>query len=90
MTTNYRRGYQFERKVKKKLESAGHLVVRSGGSKIPDLVVITPTSRFLVECKKSGRLTQKEKNKYLQIQKKYGLIAYLAFPGEGDIIFEGI
>ena len=40
MNKNYRRGYTFEKRVQKFLESIGYLVIRQGKSSFPDLIAI--------------------------------------------------
>lgn len=47
----YKKGYSFEREFKQKLESEGWVVVRSGGSKKPDLVAARHGEIMVVECK---------------------------------------
>ena len=47
----YLKGYNFERTLKKKLESDGWTVIRSGGSKKPDLVAAKDGKIIIIECK---------------------------------------
>ncbi len=47
----YRKGYNFERKVKLELESEGWKVIRSGGSKKPDMVAAREGKIIIIECK---------------------------------------
>lgn len=47
----YRKGYDFERALRLKLESDGWRVVRSGGSRKPDLVAGKDGKVLIIECK---------------------------------------
>ncbi len=47
----YKRGYSFERDVKLKFEKEGWHVIRSGGSKKPDLVLGKDGKVVIIECK---------------------------------------
>ncbi len=47
----YKKGYEFERALKHKLESDGWVVIRSGGSKKPDLVCARNGKILVIECK---------------------------------------
>ena len=52
MTTNYRRGYERERKTVSILEKAGYYCVRAGGSKgLFDVVAIGPKDIKLIQVK---------------------------------------
>jgi hypothetical protein len=74
MRTNYQIGYQFEYRVRKWLELNDVLVVRSAGSKFPDMMCVmgrimphdafagvNPNMPFFVECKCNKYLSKKEK-----------------------------
>ncbi|MEA3229742.1 MAG: Holliday junction resolvase Hjc [archaeon] len=47
----YKKGYNFERKIKLELESQGWKVIRSGGSKKPDIVAARDGKIIVIECK---------------------------------------
>jgi len=51
----YRKGYAFERDLKLLLESQGWRVIRSGGSKKPDLVAARKGKIIVIECKASTK-----------------------------------
>lgn len=61
--TRYRRGADFERRVQAQLYEAGALLVmRSAGSKgIVDLAAFFPNRVVLVQAKRNGKLSRKEK-----------------------------
>lgn len=66
MTTNYRRGADFERKVRDwYYERGASLVVRAAGSHTPvDLVVLYADGEVdLVQCKRDGKLSKAEADK---------------------------
>lgn len=53
----YKRGAQFERLMRTKLQAVGYTVVRSAGSRSPmDLVAINRTHILLIQCKTSNSL----------------------------------
>ncbi|NPA38597.1 MAG: hypothetical protein GXN99_02260 [Candidatus Nanohaloarchaeota archaeon] len=47
----YMKGYRFEREVKEKLEKDGWYVIRSAGSKKPDLIAAKDKKVVVIECK---------------------------------------
>ncbi len=53
----YKKGYNFERKIKLELEADGWKVIRSGGSKKPDMVAARNGKIVIIECK----ITKKNK-----------------------------
>ncbi|NOQ56047.1 MAG: hypothetical protein GQ477_04550 [Nanohaloarchaea archaeon] len=53
----YKKGYNFERKIKLELEADGWKVIRSGGSKKPDMVAARNGKVIIIECK----ITKKNK-----------------------------
>ncbi len=59
----YMKGYRFEREVKDKLEKEGWFVIRSAGSKKPDLIAAKNKKVVVIECKVS-------KNPVLYLQKE--------------------
>jgi Holliday junction resolvase len=67
MTTNYQKGYRFERKIATYFRRRGYFVVRSGGSKGPaDLVGVkknVPT--LLIQCKAGTGVVGKDEHNTL-------------------------
>lgn len=67
---NYRRGYNFERKVRQYLDTLGYFTIRSSGSHTPVDVVAFPKNNILpdrfegfpllIQCKTDGSLSKKE------------------------------
>lgn len=57
----YRKGYIFERELKIKLEKEGWYVIRSGGSKKPDIIAAKNGKIIVIECKSS-----KDKKVYIE------------------------
>lgn len=47
----YKKGYNFERNLKLDLENKGWKVIRSGGSKKPDIVAARKGEILIIECK---------------------------------------
>jgi len=48
---SYRKGYSLEREIKLQLEELGFTVIRSAGSKKPDLIAGRDGSIYVIECK---------------------------------------
>ncbi|MFH1127420.1 MAG: Holliday junction resolvase Hjc [archaeon] len=78
----YKKGYAFERELRLKLEKDGWHVIRSGGSKKPDLVAGKDKKVIIIECKvtKSDKIyLEKEEVLYLQeVAKAFGAEAMYA------------
>ena|SRR3989338_2212169 len=65
----YKKGYGFERSLKLDLESKGWKVIRSGGSKKPDLVAAKDGKVIIIECKfTSNGVIYLEKDEVLNLQ----------------------
>ena len=47
----YKKGYAFERELKIHLEKEGWCVIRSGGSKKPDMIAAKDGKILVIECK---------------------------------------
>jgi len=84
MNNNYRRGYNFELRVKRSLEKRGYFVVRSSGSHGPaDLLAVSKDGKVLaVQCKLDGYLSPKEFRKLLLLAARYPVTPYLASKNE--------
>lgn len=79
---HYRKGYEFERVVKKVLEERGCYVGRSAGSHGVDLIVVAKTGRVtFVSCKAYQRVAQSELNEIGEVAEAYSGTAMLAIPG---------
>jgi len=68
MSLAYRRGYNFERRVIRDLESKGYFVARQARSSFPDLIAIKDGEVLLIECKVRGYLSKKERERIEQIK----------------------
>lgn len=72
----YKKGYSFERSLKLKLESEGWHVIRSGGSKKPDLVCGRNGKIMIIECKVTGSdkiyLEKAEVDKMQKVAEAFG------------------
>ena len=76
-----RKGIEFERKVKKYLESLGYVVIRSAASRTPDLVALKKGEKpKLIECKAGGKITTDEMKKLRELIDKSGAEAWVAYP----------
>lgn len=66
----YKKGYLFEREIKLKLESDGWTVIRSAGSKKPDLVAAKGGKIVIIECKSTASdIIYLEKEEVMRLQK---------------------
>lgn len=85
----YRKGADFERRVRKIIENEGGFVVRSAGSKgVFDLIAIYPDGTiFGIQCKRSGSLSRKEIERILEISSKYPIIPIFATVKKRRIVF---
>lgn len=84
--SHYDKGSFFERQLKKLFEEKGFFVVRAAGSGVagdaPDLVVLSSTKKFGVECKAWKNAIHLDKptvESYKQWEKITGMPVYLAW-----------
>lgn len=76
---SYKKGYSFELELKEHLKNTGWFVVRSAGSKKPDLVAAKEGKVMVIECK-----VTKERKIYIDKDEVIGLKTVAdAFGGEG-------
>ena len=85
MNNNYRRGYNFELRVKRSLEKRGYFVVRSSGSHGPaDLLAVSKDGKVLaVQCKLDGYLPAKEFKELLVLASRFSVITPVLAKKEG-------
>lgn len=78
----YRKGADFERELKRRMEAEGWFVVRSAGSKTPvDIVAIRGVEIKLIQCKNTGRgLPKVEREKLLNLKPLWKYEVYCASP----------
>lgn len=78
----YRRGYDFEVRTRKKLETMGFEAIRSPGSKTPaDIRAFCREGKVYVQCKRSGSMRPAEWNAFLDYCEDAGALPVLAKPG---------
>lgn len=81
MPSQYRRGADFERSLKKYLESLGYFVVRSAGSKGPvDLVAFGHDGIFFIQCKLTGKISAAEQKKLDDLALTHQVFGFVATP----------
>ncbi|NOR84607.1 hypothetical protein GQ473_00670 [archaeon] len=72
----YKKGYAFERELKKHLEKEGWCVIRSGGSKKPDIVAAKDGKIIVIECKSTIKdcayLEKDEVKKLIMVATAFG------------------
>lgn len=82
MSTNYRSGADFERRVKADFERHGFVAVRSAGSKTPaDVYCFAAGEIVFVQCKRDGRLNPDEWNEFWAYCQRAGALPLLAKVG---------
>ena len=86
---SYRKGANFERRVRKKLERMGAFVVRSAGSKgVFDLIAIFPNGVIWgVQCKTNPRIHKDERSRIINVSKHYPISPILATKVDRKIEF---
>lgn len=81
MGSQYRRGADFERALKKHLESLGMFVVRSAGSKGPvDLVAFDGQQCYFIQCKLTGKISPKALVELEQLAQLHDATGVMATP----------
>ena len=86
--SEYRKGYRFERRVRKLLESYGYVVFRTAGSKPVDLLAFSRDKGYVIECKVHRKYIRKEDiDKLLSICEKTGLIPIIAYRENNKVLF---
>ena len=92
-SNSYKKGRQFEYRVRKHFEKKGYFVGRSAGSKFPDLIVIPlkvlGERPFFIECKSSKNtknLYGKEFDRAINLIDKFGNISVASRDDKGHII----
>lgn len=90
MYTNYRKGYELERRTKKLLKENDWLVIRSPASKGETDVFATKNGENLfIQCKKTGKEKTyiRDLEPLLQIARKYKAVPVLAYAFERTPIY---
>lgn len=67
MNKKYKKGYLFERRVRKYLEKRGYRVFRLAGSKPADLIAMNKENTFLIECKVRDKPSKKTIHKIIEL-----------------------
>ena len=82
MTTNYRRGADFERRVVADLSAHGYVTVRAAGSHtVADVYAFRFGEVVMAQCKRDGRLPPDEWNKLYDECQRAGAVPVLAMRG---------
>lgn len=93
MTTQYKRGYNFELAVKKKWEGRGYWVIRAAGSHgKADLVALINDADqclvFLIQCKLKGAISLKDMKELEDLARSLGCTAVLAYKDKDNKYIE--
>ena len=87
--SNYSRGANFERRVKRYYEDKGFLVLRSAGSHSPvDLVALRAGEVILIQVKLDGRLSMLGHEQLRELAKENNCQAHLASRDKREIIIK--
>ncbi|NCD07350.1 MAG: hypothetical protein EOL97_14655 [Spirochaetia bacterium] len=94
MTLARKKGDEFERRVKKLLESKGCFVIRQSASVFPDLIVMSKKDSevfddiILIECKCNKYIRKKERLKFEEFDLlKLNIKKVIAYKVKGKIFF---
>jgi len=88
--TNYSRGANFERRVRRHLENEGWVVFRSAGSHSPaDLIALKAGEVMLVQCQTNGQFTRAKKGALQMLTEELGCQGCLAWR-EGKTLRMGL
>ncbi|RKY29185.1 MAG: hypothetical protein DRP74_09135 [Candidatus Omnitrophota bacterium] len=86
--SRYSKGAEFERKVKRLLESKGFFVIRAAASKPIDLVCIRKGEVIVVECKRDiNKARDKVFRELSKLSLELRVKVLLAVRTEGEIVF---
>lgn len=87
--TRYKRGADFERKVKVDLQAHGWFVVRSAGSHGPvDLVAQAPgPSVAWIQCKRDGRMSSEDQDALINLALAFNAIPVLAYKEKKEVCY---
>ena len=78
MVKRYVKGANFERQVKKDLESSGYFVIRSAGSKGKiDLVAFKSNDVRLIQCKTNGVISKSDRQILRDMSKDLKIKTYI-------------
>jgi len=69
------------------LEREGFFVVRSAGSRFPDLLAVKGGIPYAVECKRDLRKLSAGELKRLLSLEKYGIVSLVAYRQDGRVAF---
>lgn len=84
----YKRGRNFEYRVKKDMEKRGYLVIRSPASKSPvDLYCMRKNELVFIQCKLHGQIGVPEWNAFFNLSKSVGALPILAENVSGKILY---
>jgi len=87
MVSNYERGRRVEYRVKEFLERQGYFVVRSAGSRFPDLIAVKDGRALAVEVKKhppKGSELEELERRARELY-RYGITPCLAYIEDGRV-----
>jgi Holliday junction resolvase len=85
--TNYSRGADFERTVKRDLEAKGYFAIRSAGSHgAVDIIAIKKDDAMAVQCKINGRLSPADRKQLLAVAHASGIKAMKAWRPKRGVI----
>ena len=89
--SNYNRGANFERRVKRALENKGAFVIRSAGSRSPvDLVAFWSGEICFLQVKVDGNLSKGERELLTYLAQENRCRACMAYRDKKKIIFEDL
>lgn len=89
--SNYQRGANFERRVKKHYENQGYFVLRSAGSHSPvDLLALGTSGAILIQVKLDGRMSITEEQQLIRLAQECQCKAHLVSKEGKEIIIKEV
>ena len=91
MPGQYRKGARFEIVVLNILLEDDWLAIRSAGSHgIVDILAIKQDTKWCIQCRTNGNLSNNERVELVALAKKHNAIPILAYKRKGATIFEEV
>ncbi len=87
MNKSYVKGARFERQVAEYLRNKGFMVVRSAGSRFPDLIAIRDGMVLAIEVRLRRDFFDNDTiNRLLELSKQYRIRVAIAYREHGDVV----
>ncbi|MEM2612339.1 MAG: hypothetical protein QXJ45_06935 [Thermoproteota archaeon] len=82
----YRKGYVFEQRVRRYFEKHDYYVIRSSHSRGAFDIIAIGKKVYGVQCKTNGYLSLNDRQKLIELGKRYNIIPLLAYRMGKDMV----